>query len=152
MMWRALSIEAWVSKEKRASTSVETFPGMILRISFPNSTRRRSRVASTFWSMSLPCTWCQLRLSSLARDRGTHVVLAVRNSRVDQLCVLFLLRSCEDEGRVRGGILWLVLVDGSKVTRVADDGGAGGLQLVEGRRHGGCSVWYIATMVWLVAV
>jgi hypothetical protein len=55
MMCRALFTEASVSKEKRASTSVETFPGMILRISFPNWTRRLSNVASTCSSMSLPC-------------------------------------------------------------------------------------------------
>lgn len=55
MMCRAFSIEALVSKEKRASTSVDTLPGMIWRISLPNSTSRRSRVASTFSSRSLPC-------------------------------------------------------------------------------------------------
>lgn len=54
MMWRALSTEAFVSKEKRASTSVETLPGMILRISLPNSTRRLSRAASTWASISPP--------------------------------------------------------------------------------------------------
>lgn len=43
---------ALVSKEKRASTSVETFPGTTFKISLPNSTRRRSRVASVFFSRS----------------------------------------------------------------------------------------------------
>ena len=56
MMCSALSIEACVSKEKRASTSVLTLPGMICRISLPNSTRSRSSVASTFWSKSWPCS------------------------------------------------------------------------------------------------
>lgn len=56
MMCRALSTEALVSKEKRASTSVDTFPGTIFRISFPNSTSRRSRVASVFSSRVLPCS------------------------------------------------------------------------------------------------
>lgn len=56
MMCKALSTEALVSKEKRASTSVETLPGIMLRISLPNSTRRRSRVASTCSSMFLPYT------------------------------------------------------------------------------------------------
>lgn len=55
MMRRALLTEAWVSKEKRASTSVETLPGMSLRISLPNSTRRRSRAWSTCWSTLPPC-------------------------------------------------------------------------------------------------
>jgi hypothetical protein len=52
-MRKALLTEASVSKEKRASTSVETLPGMILRISLPNSTKRRSRVKSTCSSTSL---------------------------------------------------------------------------------------------------
>lgn len=57
IMCRALSTLALVSKEKRASTSVETLPGTILRISLPNSTRRRSRAASTWLSMSWPDFW-----------------------------------------------------------------------------------------------
>jgi len=56
MMWRALSTDPLVSKENLASTSVETFPGTTFKISFPNSTRRRSRVASTFSSTSFPCS------------------------------------------------------------------------------------------------
>ena len=55
MMCRALFTEASVSNEKRASTSVETLPGMILRISLPNCTRRLSKVASTCSSTLLPC-------------------------------------------------------------------------------------------------
>ena len=54
MMWRALEMDAFVSKEKRASTSVETFPGTFFRISLPNSTSNRSRVASTLSSRSWP--------------------------------------------------------------------------------------------------
>lgn len=53
-MCRALLTEPFVSKENRASTSVETFPGTIFKISFPNSTKRRSRAASVFSSISLP--------------------------------------------------------------------------------------------------
>lgn len=56
MMRRALVTEALVSKENRASTSVETLPGTIARISRPNSTRRRSRAWSTCWSRSPPCS------------------------------------------------------------------------------------------------
>jgi hypothetical protein len=55
MMRRAFFTEASVSKEKRASTSVETFPGTILRISLPNWTSRLSRVQSTCCSTSFPC-------------------------------------------------------------------------------------------------
>jgi hypothetical protein len=54
MMCRALSTDPLMSNENRASTSVETFPGTICKISLPNSTKRRSRVASTFSSIVLP--------------------------------------------------------------------------------------------------
>jgi hypothetical protein len=57
-------MEAWVSKEKRASTSVETRPGMIWRISLPNSTRRRSRVLSTCSSMEPPFSLPKARAAS----------------------------------------------------------------------------------------
>lgn len=54
MIWRALSTEALVSNDRWASTSVETLPGMILRISVPNSTRRRSSASSTCSSAEPP--------------------------------------------------------------------------------------------------
>lgn len=84
------------------------------------------------------------------------VLLAVRDRLVDELRVLGLLGGLEDEGRVGGGVLRLVLVDGGEVTAVADDSlgenvlvsgsagrmtprsrtyGAGGFELVERRRH-----------------
>lgn len=47
MIRRAFLTEASVSKENLASTSVETLPGTIWRISLPNWTRRASRTAST---------------------------------------------------------------------------------------------------------
>jgi hypothetical protein len=49
------------------------------------------------------------------------VLLAVLDSGVDQLLVLLLLGRGEDERGVGGRILGLVLVDGRKVTGVADD-------------------------------
>lgn len=55
MMRSALLTEALVSKENLASTSVETFPGMMFKISLPNSTRSMSKVASTCSSRELPC-------------------------------------------------------------------------------------------------
>jgi hypothetical protein len=57
MICRALSTDPLVSKENRASTSVETFPGTIFKISLPNSTKSRSSVASTFSSMLLPLSF-----------------------------------------------------------------------------------------------
>lgn len=58
---------------------------------------------------------------------GAAVLLAVRNSDVNQLLVVGLFRGREDEGGVGGRILGLVLLDGRKVTRVGDDGLQGGL-------------------------
>jgi hypothetical protein len=66
MMRRAFLTEAWVSKEKRASTSVETLPGTMARISLPNSTRRRSRAWSTWASMSPPCCLAQAMAVSVS--------------------------------------------------------------------------------------
>jgi hypothetical protein len=50
------------------------------------------------------------------------VVLAPRNGGINELCVLGLLGGRKNQGGVGGRILGLVLVDGRKVTRVADDG------------------------------
>jgi hypothetical protein len=50
------------------------------------------------------------------------VLLAVGDSIVDELGVLGLLGGGEDEGRVGGGILRLVLANGGEVTGVAHDG------------------------------
>lgn len=86
------------------------------------------------------------------------VVLSVLDSVVNKLGILGLLRGCQDQGRVGGGILRLVLVNGSKVTGVADNNlesalamcrhltpprgfselgtyGASGLELIERARH-----------------
>lgn len=49
------------------------------------------------------------------------VLLAVGDSVVNELGVLGLLGGSQDQGRVGGSILRLVLVNGSKVTRVAND-------------------------------
>lgn len=48
--------------------------------------------------------------------------LAVLDGSVDELGVLGLLGSGEDQGGVGGGILRVVLGDGGEVTRVADNG------------------------------
>lgn len=66
MMRSALLTEAFVSKEKRASTSVETLPGTMFRISLPNWTRRLSSVASTWSSMLSPCFLPQATAASIS--------------------------------------------------------------------------------------
>ena len=50
------------------------------------------------------------------------MLLSVLNGLVDELGVLGLLGGGEDQGRVGGGILRLVLANGGKVTGVAYDG------------------------------
>jgi len=66
---------------------------------------------------------------------GGALVLTVGDGGINEAGVLWLLGSSEDQRWVGGSILWLVLANGSKVTRVGDNGGARGLQLVEGGRH-----------------
>ena len=50
------------------------------------------------------------------------MLLAILNCLVDKLGVFGLFRGSEDERRVRGRILRLVLVDSGKITGVADNG------------------------------
>lgn len=49
------------------------------------------------------------------------MLLAILNGLVNQSGVLGLLGSSKDEGGVGGGVLGLVLFDGSEVTGVTDD-------------------------------
>ena len=50
------------------------------------------------------------------------VLLAVLDSLINELRILGLLGRSEDERRVGGGVLRLVLLDGGEVTGVSDDG------------------------------
>lgn len=50
------------------------------------------------------------------------VLLAIFYGIIDELRILGLFRGSEDERRICGRILRLVLVDSGKVTGVADDG------------------------------
>jgi hypothetical protein len=75
---------------------------------------------------------------NLLVDRAT-LLLGVVDGNIDQLSILLLLGGCEDERRVGGGILRLVLANGGKVARVGHNSSAGGLELVESRRH---DEWY----------
>src|SRR3569833_1550141 len=96
MRRRAFSIEAWVSKESRASTSVDTRPGTMLSISRPNRTERRS-AASVSWRS-------RLLLGDLAGVLG-------------KAGGLLELR------RIGGRVLRLVFFHGVDVARVGHDGG-----------------------------
>jgi hypothetical protein len=159
-MRRAFFTDASVSKEKRASTSVETLPGMILRISLPNWTRRLSNVASTWSSMLLPpwdlpyatASSMSLAYSSFldaARIREGLVVASwglylsmVAKSPESQTTTcsavshLFSAGVCY-AGRHRSHL---------RVLRRKGEAwwgtyGARGLQLIERAGHGGCDVW-----------
>lgn len=94
MICRALEMDAFVSKEKRASTSVETFPGTIFRISLPNSTSNRSSVASTLSSRSWPYSVDQRMLNReklsntsiepmLEVNHLTYMLLAIFDGNID---------------------------------------------------------------------
>ena len=132
---RAFLIEPWTSKEKRASTSVETFPGTICRISLPNSTSRRSSVESIFSSKSLPCaSHCQY-LRDASNVEVTDMILSVCNGNIHKLCVFWLFGRGENERGICGSILWLILPNGSKVTGVTNDSGANGFQLFKRASH-----------------
>lgn len=121
-------MDAWVSNEKRASTSVETLPGIILRISFPNSTSSRSNAWSTCESMSLPysnylvCLISDEIYPSAATTSlegtylATHLLLPILNCHVDQLGVLGLLRRGKNKGWVGSGVLGFVLSDSLRLS------------------------------------
>lgn len=54
--------------------------------------------------------------------RALSVLLAICAGLIDELLVLGLLGRGEDQRWVGGSILWLVLANGGKVTRVTDNG------------------------------
>ena len=90
-MCSALSTLAFVSKLKRASTSVETFPGTIFRISEPNCTSRLSRVASTWSSMDLPWALPYATASSISFAYSAFLEAArMRDGLVVASCGLYL--------------------------------------------------------------
>ena len=66
------------------------------------------------------------------------MALAILDGNIDQFGVFGLLASGEDQAGISCGILRLVLVDGSEIAAVADNSGAGGLQLIERGCHVGC--------------
>lgn len=81
------------------------------------------------------------------------VLLAILDSRVNQLLVLGLLGRGEDERGVGGRILWLILVDGRKVTRVTDDSLQ---QLLLALFHSDCDAarrcrWHLRLLRWGLA-
>ena len=63
------------------------------------------------------------------------MILSVCNGNIHKLCVFWLFGRSENERGIGGSILWLILSDGSKVTRVTNDGGADGFQLFKRASH-----------------
>jgi hypothetical protein len=90
-MWRALSTDPLVVKENRASTSVETFPGTMAKISLPNSTKSLSKVASTFSSMVEPCSFPYATATSISLAYSGFLDAArIREGLVVASCGLYL--------------------------------------------------------------
>lgn len=94
----AFALVPSLSKERRASTSVETRPGMIARISLPNSTscdvkhRKYSGVAR-YEELAHQTVSSGLNLLV----KAAALLLAVLNSSVDQALVGGLAGSLENE-------------------------------------------------------
>ena len=56
--------------------------------------------------------YCQLPLCPVRGEASNvYMFLAIFNSNIHQLGIFCFLRGGEDEGGIRGGILWLVFVD-----------------------------------------
>ena len=98
MSSRPLAMVASVSKERRASVSVETRPGTILRISRPNATSRRSM------------------MSPVEPPEVAHRLFQQRP-------VFRLLHGLQDQRRIGGRILRRIGFDRLEVAGVGHDGG-----------------------------
>lgn len=91
MMCSAFFTLPSLSKEKRASTSVETLPGTIFRISLPNWTSRLSMAESTWSSTSLPCFLPYATASSMSfAYSGFLEAWRMRDGLVVASCGLYL--------------------------------------------------------------
>ena len=132
-----------MSKEKRASTSVDTLPGTIFSISFPNSTSNRSNVASTLSSRSFPYANDQIpshpersNIGKRAMAGGwwvwiTYMFLAILHSNINEFGILRLLGGSQDQRRIRGGVLGFVFVNCGEVSRITNHCCASRFQLFE---------------------
>ena len=106
-----------VSKLRRASTSVETRPGTIFRISLPKLTARS--IHERFGAR---------------RSRRRRARSAVLQRRLDERPVLRLLRRLEQQRRIGRRVLRPVLGDGLDVAGVGHDGGVALERVEQGHR------------------
>jgi hypothetical protein len=91
MICSAFSTLALVSNENLASTSVDTLPGTIFKISLPNCVNKLSSVASTCSSMSLPCCLPYATASSMSLAYSGFLDAArIRDGLVVASCGLYL--------------------------------------------------------------
>lgn len=91
IMCNAFSTLFAVSNENRASTSVDTLPGTIFKISLPNCTSRLSSVASTFPSSDDPCAFPYSRAESISLAYSAFFEAArIRDGFVVASCGLYL--------------------------------------------------------------
>ena len=103
---RAFAIVASRSKLSRASTSVETRPGTIFRISMPKLTASRSMNASVRFAS--PTAGC---------------AIGIRQRRFDERAVLRLLRRLQQQRRVGRRVLRPELAHRLDVAGIGNDGG-----------------------------
>ena len=79
------------SNENLASTSVDTLPGTIFKISLPNCTSRLSSVASILSSRSLPCFLPYSHASSMSLAYSGFLEAArIKDGLVVASCGLYL--------------------------------------------------------------
>jgi len=123
----AFSTLAFLLKDNLASTSVETLPGIIFKISLPNRTHVTSRAASTCSARVLKNKNSILKNVQVAITRSlerqiftlTQVYLrsglfAVFDSLLDQVSVFLLISSRENKRGIRGCVRGLKLLHGCK--------------------------------------
>ena len=138
-MCRALATDSSVEKEKRASTSVETLPGTIWRISLPNCTSRLSRVVSTWFSRSVPFFLPYATAASISFSYSGFLD-AARMS--EGLVVaswgwyfLMVAKSPESATTVCRESRSAIILPYAWCCACVNTYGAGGLELFEGARH-----------------
>ena len=91
MMCSAFSTLRFSSNDIFASTSVDTLPGTIFRISFPNCTSRLSSVASTCSSTDPPCFFPYSHASSMSfAYSGFFEAARIKDGLVVASCGLYL--------------------------------------------------------------
>lgn len=98
---------ASVSNERRASTSVETLPGMMSKISFPNSTSCQChRPFQTGYPKCIAAkTHEVIHSQACLVMKRSALALAIFDGGIYQVRILWFVRRSEKQGRICRGIL-----------------------------------------------